>query len=239
LTPELAEIEAALDATWPASATSRAGGFLLRQGAGGGQRVSAATAEEAPTAAGIAAAEAAMQAAGQVPLFRVRPGEERLDALLDAAGYGSHDETNILDGPLEPLAAQEIPRAVAYALWPPLALMEELWTAGGIGPARQAVMARVQVPKAGIIARAEQQPGGVAFAAIHGARVMVHALWVPEIVRRQKTAHRMMICTARWAQDMGARRMGVLCLRHNLAANSLYASLGLEIVGNYHYRAKK
>ena len=158
---------------------------------------------------------------------------------LDRAGYAARDETVILDGPLAPIADRPLPHGIAYAVWPPLALMEDLWSAGGIGAGRQAVMARVAGPKAGIIGRAGQQPGGVAFAAVYRTRVMVHALWVPEALRRQKVAYRMMVCAAKWAQDIGASRMTVLCLRHNLAAVSLYTSLGLGDVGHYVYRAKE
>ena len=40
-----ATLQAAMDATWPAAAMHRAGPWMLRNGAGGGKRVSAATAE--------------------------------------------------------------------------------------------------------------------------------------------------------------------------------------------------
>jgi GNAT superfamily N-acetyltransferase len=99
-------------------------------------------------------------------------------------------------------------------------------------------MARAGGPKTGILGRFRDDPAGVAFAAIHGPNAMIHAVWVPAALRRQKIAHGMMVCAAKWAQDIGAHRMSVLCLRHNLAANSLYASFGLEVVGRYHYRAK-
>lgn len=241
MTPDLRGIDAAMEATWPPAAisTELVGGFRLRDGAGGGQRVSAATAEAAPSESGIEQAEAAMASCGQPPLFRVRPGEEALDALLAARGYGRRDETVILDGPLAPIAEQALPLGTAFAVWTPLAVMEELWSKGGTGPARLAVMHRASGPRTGILARAGQSPAGVAFAAIHERRVMVHAVWVEPDLRRQKTAHRMMVCAAKWAQYLGAARMTVLCLRHNSAANLLYRSLGLETVGQYHYRAKK
>lgn len=237
LAPELARLEPVLDATWPAAATFEVGGFRLREGAGGGQRVSAATAIAPVTEAGIAAAEAGMEARGRPPLFRVRSGEAALDAALAARGYVARDETDVLEGPLAPIASHDLPRATAFAIWPPLAIMDELWEAGGIGPGRRAVMNRVAGPKTAILGRLGDHPAGVAFLAAHGDTAMIHAAWVPERFRRQKVAYRMMVCAAIRAQDIGTKRLSVLCLRHNLAANSLYASLGLRLVGRYHYRA--
>ena len=70
---------AALDATWPPADMQRQGPWLIREGRGGGQRVSAASAvtsaAAAVNAADITQAEAAMQALGQVPLFMIRDGE--------------------------------------------------------------------------------------------------------------------------------------------------------------------
>jgi N-acetylglutamate synthase len=43
-----------LEATWPPAARHRAGPWVLRDGAGGGKRVSAATAEGPVTAADLA-----------------------------------------------------------------------------------------------------------------------------------------------------------------------------------------
>jgi hypothetical protein len=43
---------------------------------------------------------------------------------------------------------------------------------------------------------------------------------------------------AHWAQDHGAKRFSVLVTEANTAANALYASLAMEIVGQYHYRSK-
>ena len=44
---------------------------------------------------------------------------------------------------------------------------------------------------------------------------------------------------ARWARTQGATHMAVLCTKANEGANALYTSLGLEVVGQYHYRFLK
>jgi len=41
---------------------------------------------------------------------------------------------------------------------------------------------------------------------------------------------------AHWAQTHGAAWMAVLCTQANAGANGLYASLGMQVVGQYHYR---
>ena len=42
-----------------------------------------------------------------------------------------------------------------------------------------------------------------------------------------------------WAAAQGATHLSVLCTNANDAANALYSSLGMELVGQYHYRIKK
>ena len=41
---------------------------------------------------------------------------------------------------------------------------------------------------------------------------------------------------AHWAKANGAHWMSVLCTQANKGANGLYASLGMQVVGQYHYR---
>ena len=91
--PDAATLFAALDATWPAASTQVQDGWLLRDGAGGGKRVSAAS-PTAPEADPVLAADA-MRARGQVPLFRLGPGDTGVDAQLAGAGYDILDPTVI------------------------------------------------------------------------------------------------------------------------------------------------
>ena len=60
--PDSARLMAAIDATWPPAVLDRRGGWVLRRGAGGGKRVSAASGS-----GGVALAEAAMRDWGWVP----------------------------------------------------------------------------------------------------------------------------------------------------------------------------
>jgi len=223
------------DATWPAAARHEAGAFVVREGLGGGQRVSSATVRAAWAETDIDRAEACQAALGQVPLFLIRPDEEPLDRALAARGYAVKDPVHAYEAATADLVA-EVPRLSTFAVWPPLAIQRDIWADDGIGPDRIAVMDRVRGPKTAILGRINDRAAGTAFVAIHGDVAMLHALVVVPAERRQGLAGRMMRSAAAWAQDNGAARLAVLVTAANQPANTLYASLGMRIVGQYHYR---
>lgn len=233
--PFKAELFAAADHTWPAARIWQEGPFTLRDGQGGGQRVSAATADGPVGAAALEKAEAAIRARGARPLFQMRGDSAAFDALLDARGYIIKDPTLIYMAPVEMLTDKPIPRVTAFALWPPLAIMAEIWATDGIGPARLAVMARAAV-KTGLLARWNERPAGAGFAGVHKNICMVHGLVVLPEHRRQGVADWMMRRAAFWGQAQGATHISVLCVSANEGANALYRALGFSQVGSYHYR---
>lgn len=225
-----------IDATWPAARFERFGPWILREGRGGGSRVSAATAE-APVGAGdIGAAAAAMRAIGQMPLFMIRPGDAALDRQLARRGYAYVDPVAIHACPTAALADRPVPPATAFPVWEPLEVMREIWAAGGIGPARLAVMERTRGPRTGFLARHRDMPAGVAYAAVHSGVAMIHALEIAADHRRAGIGSWIMRAAAIWAAAQGAGRVAVMCTRANAAAGALYASLGMSVVGQYHYR---
>ncbi len=225
-----------VDGTWPAAHYETLGPFLLRKGQGGGSRVSAASPTGTFTASDILAAEARMQAMGQKRIFCLRPGDEDLDAQLADRGYDILDPVNIYACPVEHLTDIAIPRVTVFPLWEPLAIMREIWQQGGIGPARLAVMDRAPGPKTGLLMRHRDQPGGVGFVAIHDGIAMVHALEILPHQRRQGLGQWAMRAAAFWALDNGAHTLSVICTKANEGANRLYLSLGMPVVGEYHYR---
>lgn len=230
---------AILDATWPAARVRRHGRWLLRDGQGGGQRVSATT----PAGAGpddIPAAEAAQAAQGLPPLFRLcLPRDAELDASLAARGYLRHDPTAILAVPVTALTDTPLPPLSAFPVWPPLAAQTALWDTAGIGPARRAVMARVPDPRTTILGRSGDRFAATAFVALHGDMAMLHALEVAPQMRRQGVATTMMRAAAHWAGAQGATRLAVAVTRANAPACALYAGLGMAEVGGYHYRIRE
>ncbi|MEZ5913606.1 MAG: GNAT family N-acetyltransferase [Paracoccaceae bacterium] len=236
--PTIRDIYAICEATWP-PATSRAEGpWTIREGQGGGKRVSAATLAGEFDAATIARAERAMADIGQPSLFMIRDGEDALDAALAGRGYDIVDPVVAYLAPVGGLAGQEVPPMTTFPIWQPLAVMKEVWAGGGIGPERLAVMDRVAGPKTAIMGRRNDRVSGCAFVAIHEKTAMLHALEVVPEQRRQKSAVYMLRSAARWAQDQGADWMSLVVTEANGPARALYASLGMTIVGHYHYRLK-
>ena len=227
---------AVVEATWPTAAKRQLGPITLREGQGGGSRVSAASVEGSATEAEIETAEQAMRAMGQDCLFMIRDGQDDLDAQLGARGYLVKDPVNLWVCPIEKLMDVEIPRVTTFALWSPLEIQREIWIAGGIGMARQAIMERASGPKAALLGRYDDKPAWAGFVAVHDGVAMVHALEILPHQRRRGMGVWMMRQAAFWAAENGATEMAVLCTKENAGANGLYASLGMTNGGQYHYR---
>jgi GNAT superfamily N-acetyltransferase len=231
MTPEA--LAAALEATWPPAASRRLGPWRLRDGAGGGKRVSAATAEGAWTQSDIDAAEAAMAD----PLFMIRPEDAALDRALAGRGYARIDPVVAYAVPTA--GAAPAPAMRAFPHWPPLEIALDLWAQGHIGPARIAVMQRATGPKTAILARTADRATGVAFVAVHDGTAMLHALEVTTTHRRQGAARTILAAAGVWARDHGADTLALVVTEANQPARALYASQGMQLVGQYHYRQSK
>ena len=238
-----------LDATWPADSVRQVGPWLIRDGQGGGSRVSAATAMSPVRVSAATAmsqvrveerlvAEQAMQDLGQIPLFMIRPGDERLDSQLAEAGYVVKDPVIAYSATVAALTALDLPAKTTFRAFPPLAVQAEIWASAGIGPARLAIMDRVAGPRTSFLGRLQDQPAGCVFVACHGPQAMLHALEVVSGFRRQGLGRHLLIAAARWAQEQGAETMALVVTRANLGANALYTSLGMGVVGQYHYRIR-
>ncbi|MBL4767136.1 MAG: GNAT family N-acetyltransferase [Rhodobacteraceae bacterium] len=223
-----------IDHTWPAATKTHLGAWMIRGGQGGGQRASAATAEE--PGGDIEQAETAMRELGQTPLFMIRKGDDDLDQRLAARGYVIKDPVTAWACPATSLTDKPLPRVTVFTIWEPLKIMNEIWVKGGIGPGRLAVMDRVVMPKTGLLGRQNEKPGGAAFAAIHQDVAMVHAVEIVPFQQRQGMGAWLMRGAAFWALEQGAETLSVICTDANAAANGLYASLGMQVVGQYHYR---
>ncbi len=141
--PDSARIMAAIDATWPPAEMVEDQGWVLRRGGGGGKRVSAASGT-----GDIGAAEGAMRAWGQDPMFRLIPEDGALDAALAAQGYGVVDPVALYAAPVAALIGDASHIAAAYTCQFRPAIIGEIWQEGGIGPARLAIMDRARGPKA-------------------------------------------------------------------------------------------
>lgn len=234
MTPQI--LAQVMEATWPPARAQRVGPWTIRDGAGGGKRVSAATADDAWSEADLPVAEASMQAQGDVPLFLIREGDAALDAALDARGYHVVDPVVAYACPV--VGLEPPPHMTTFAHWPPLAIVRDLWAEGGIGPARLAVMNRVSGEKTAILVRQGDRPAGAAFVALSGATAMLHALEITPARRRQGSAHHILQAAALWAQDHGADSLSLVVTAANGPARALYASFGMQVVGHYQYRQR-
>lgn len=241
--PAAIAVAKAIAATWPPAATHASGPFAIPEGRGGGNRVSAARLQDIAangsevTPVDIGAVAARQSELGQEALFAVFGWQGPLDAALEAEGYRPRDATDMLCCSVERVAAAP-PPVSCFDVWPPLAVQEEIWAEGGIGPARRAIMQRAEGPKTTLFGRIDDRPAGTAFLAVHDGIAMLHALEIAGRSRRKGLARTMVRAAAHWAAHQSATRFAALVTQANAGAQALYASLGLESVGQYHYRVK-
>lgn len=232
-------LAAAFEETWPAAEYADAGGFRVGRGLGAGGRVGSARPAGPWSAADIPAAEAIHRGWGQRPIFRVPDGDRALIAALEESGFRHEAPTAIMAAPVALLTDLSPPPVTAFAVWPPLAIQREIWSAGGIGAARQAVMARAPHPKAALLGRMDDRAAGAGFVALHGPVAMVHGIEVVPDFRRRGMAGWLMRQAGFWAAERGAERIGLAVSRANAGARATYDRLGFVEVAGYGYYARE
>ena len=237
--PTAQDLYAASEHTWPPLAQQTVGPWTIRDGGGGGKRVSAATADARVSEGDIELAETAMIALNQRVLFMIREPDEKLDRILAARDHVIVDPVNLYACPIHILTKSPPQKMSAFTIWPPLEIMRELWAEGGIGPGRMTVMNRATGAKTAVLARCKDSPAGAAFVAIHNQIAMIHAVEVTKSLRRNGAGINIMRAAAHWAQNQGARFFSVLVTDANAAANALSSKLGMTVLGHYHYRMRQ
>ena len=227
--PDIQTLYDVTDATWPSASLTSQNGWIIKNGAGGGKRVSAAL--QINPSANIETAEHAMQAIGQDKLFQIRTGDTALDTALASRGYDLIDRVVLLVSPLSNLEKSTDVQSVPA----PNSALKQVWAAGGIGPARLDVMNRATCTKSII----HIDDRAVAYVGIHNGICMAHAVEVSKNHRRQGLGKQIMHAVAQWAQQNGADYLAVITVMDNTAARTLYQTLGMTEVGHYHYRIKR
>jgi GNAT superfamily N-acetyltransferase len=226
--PDIQSLYDATDATWPSASATSQNGWIIKSGAGGGKRVSAAL--QTDPSANIDYAEQEMQTIGQDRLFQIRTGEDALDSALASRGYDLIDRVVLLVAPLSALKKSTNIQSTDT----PNSALKQIWSDGGIGPTRLDVMNRATCPKSII----HIDDRAVAYVGIHNGICMAHAVEVSKNHRRQGLGKQIMHATAQWAENQGAEFMAVITVMDNIAARTLYQNLGMTEVGHYHYRIK-
>lgn len=234
--PDAQKLYAVIDGTWPAAVKQSIGPWTVRLDASNSSRVNAATAELAFEGPDIVTAEVAMIDGGQRPLFMLRHGEDRLDEVLAARGYIIKDPVNMYAAEVAKIAGVGPGVDRTSEVWPPRADQAVIWAAGGVGPGRIAIMDRARDPKTTIVGRIDGVAAGTAYVAIAANCAMIHALEVDKSHRRMGLARDLTQAAAVWAQAQGATYMTLVTTQENNGANALYTSLGMTLVGQYHYR---
>jgi ribosomal protein S18 acetylase RimI-like enzyme len=138
--------------------------------------------------------------------------------------------------PVSLIAIKRPPPVTTFEVWPPLATQAEVWAAGGIGAGRLNVMNRVRHPKTTLMGRVHDRLAGTGFVGIAGGCAMIHALEIAVDYRRRGLARHLTQAAAFWARDQGADYLTLVTTQSNTGANALYSSLGMALVGQYHYR---
>lgn len=236
--PSEADILRVIDGTWPAARYFDSAPFTLRLGQGGGQRVSAASANAPASPAQIGAAERSMRALDQPPLFIITAKDSALDTELAARGYTIKDPVTMYACPVERLAQLDNGGASVIRAKAPLEIMKEIWAEGGIRKGRLAVMARTKGAKTTLLGRMDDRAAGVGFVAIHGSVAMLHALEILPAYRRKGLGRAITLAAAAWAAENGAETFSLVAVSANAPACGLYRQLGMQEVGHYHYRKK-
>lgn len=233
--PSASDLFTALGTTWPAARVIKIGPWQLREGLGGGKRVSSAFAISRPAESDIQSAIAESQSFGQPALFMIRDSDSDLDHWLDQKGFGVSDPTALYLAKASDLA-QSYPMTTIIPAWPPLAIQREIWAGGGVNNARIAVMNRAEDPKTSLIVRIDDTPSATVFLAKTGAIAMLHALEVQPENRRRGAGEIAVRAAAKWGVDQGADWLALAVTKANVAANALYQKLGMSPVASYHYR---
>jgi GNAT superfamily N-acetyltransferase len=120
-------------------------------------------------------------------------------------------------------------RAWLDACWPAARYRDER-------SARQAIVARLRLPRAFALARLGATPGGAALAVADRGWVGLTAVHTLPEQRRRGIAQGLLRALAGWTIEQGIKRLYLQVERDNAPAHQLYAGLGFTEAYRYHYR---
>jgi GNAT superfamily N-acetyltransferase len=230
----------ASDVSWPPIKKFKMGSWTIREGGGGGNRVSATSLNNSNSflKTDIVLAETAMKTLGQPYIFRIGKEEIKLDLTLEKFGYNIVTPSYIYGCDIDRVSNFDIPPITTFNVWPPLEIMKKIWIEGGMSENRISVMQRSKGEKTTILGRASNKVAGCAFVSIYNGISMVHSVFVHPSFRLKGLGRYMLYKSAQWAKDRGSSYITLQVTEQNKGARSLYSNLGMEVIGSYHYRVK-
>ena len=132
---------ATVDAIWSAAAQHALGPWTIIQSLGGGNRVSAASAEQKMVNDAIEEAEAVIKNLGQPDLLttrgRAQTVQQSLDGQIDLRGYKRVDPSNFYSAAVATVAAEKPPSVSMFSAWKPVEIQCEIRASGGTWPAQK------------------------------------------------------------------------------------------------------
>ena len=229
---------AASETCWPPLNKKNIGPWVIREGAGGGNRVSSTTANDFFRKEDIFIAENHMQLLNQKNIFQIREKDLELDNILDRLGYSLVDKTVVYGSKIAKMSSPCVPPMTAFNIWPPLRIMKDIWEIGGTTDSRISVMERCKVRKTAILGRIENKAAGCAFISEYKGIAILQALFVLPSYRRKGLARFLISESVKWVSYAESAYLAIMTDKYNKEARGLYDSLGMKIIDKYHYRVK-
>lgn len=228
----------ASDLCWPPIRKKTIGPWVIREGGGGGSRVSSTISAGDYSKEDVSLAEREMQMLGQSNIFQIRNSDEDLDILLRKKGYSLVDETVIYKCKIGEISCLNVPPVTTFNVWPPLSIMESIWDKGGINDARLSVMRRCNVRKTAILGRIENKAAGCAFVSHSEGVSIIQSVFVLPQYRRKGLARYIITEAAKWGVEEDTSYLALMVSKYNKEARNLYDGLGMKRIDSYHYRVK-
>lgn len=229
---------AASEICWPPLNKKNIGPWVIREGEGGGNRVSSTTANDFFTKEDIFIAENHMQLLNQKNIFHIREKDLELDNILERLGYSLVDKTVVYGLKIAKMSSPCVPPMTAFNIWPPLRIMKDIWEIGGTTDSRISVMERCKVRKTAILGRIENKAAGCAFISEYKGIAILQALFVLPSYRRKGLARFLISESVKWVSYADSAYLALMTDKYNKEARGLYDSLGMKIIDKYHYRVK-
>ena len=229
---------AASETCWPPLNKKNIGPWVIREGEGGGNRVSSTTANDFFRKEDIFIAENHMQLLNQKNIFHIREKDLELDNILDRLGYSLVDKTVVYGSKIAKMSSPCVPPMTAFNIWPPLRIMKDIWEIGGTTDSRISVMERCKVRKTAILGRIENKAAGCAFISEYKGVAILQALFVLPSYRRKGLARFLISESVKWVSYAESAYLALMTDKYNKEARGLYDSLGMKIIDKYHYRVK-